>query len=252
MPQFLLDPGGLAPDARSAVLTGAEAHHLLRVVRTRPGDRVKLFDGRGRRWQGRLAAGGAPDAARVEALEPLPSHEPSLELRLAQSLPKGDRWTWLLEKGTELGVSHFAPLRSRYTVVTPAAGKAQDRRARWTAIALAAAKQCERGVVPDVAEAQDLDAFLSGLGAPAAAEVRLVCLERSTAPPPALAGRPAHVTVAVGPEGGWSPEEVEALQRAAFLPLSLGPRLLRAETAGVAALVWVLARWGDLVAPGDP
>jgi 16S rRNA (uracil1498-N3)-methyltransferase len=252
MAQFLLDPGGLAPDAQSATLRGAEAHHLVRVFRARPGDRVRLFDGRGHRWEGRLAAGPARDQVRIEELEPLPSNEPPVEIRLAQSVPKGDRWTWLLEKGTELGVARFSPVRSRYTVAAPPAEKAADRRARWVALVLAAAKQCERGAAPTVDEIEDLGAFFHRLGPPAPDELRLVCLERSDASAPALPRVPALVTIAVGPEGGWSPEEVEAFHRASFLPLSLGPRLLRAETAAVAALAWVLGRWGDLVAPGDP
>lgn len=252
MPQFLLDSGGLAPNAQAVTLHGVEAHHLVRVFRSRPGDKVRVFDGRGGRWEGRLAAASGPGEARIEDLEPLPSQEPPVEIRLVQSVLKGDRWTWLLEKGTELGVSRFSPVLSRYTIAASGTERSPQRRARWTALALAAAKQCERGAIPTVDDPEELGTFLGRLGPPSPLEARLVCLERSTAEALSLPCRPERVTVAVGPEGGWSREEVEAFRRAAFHPVSLGPRLLRAETAAVAAVVWVLGRWGDLVAPDDP
>lgn len=250
MPQFLVDAVGLAPDGRSAVLRGPEAHHLLRVLRARVGDQVVLFDGRGQRWQGRVTALSGFAEARVEELETLPANEPRVEVRLAQSLPKGDRWTWLLEKATELGVSAVAPLRTRFTVA--AGGEKTGRTERWSGLVTAAAKQCERAVVPLVEETVSLQEFLRGLRPPSGEEVRLLCLERAGMLPPAREAAPRRVTVAVGPEGGWSAEEVIALRAAGFEDLSLGPRVLRAETAALAALVWVQTRWGDLVGPPHP
>lgn len=248
MPQFLLEPSGLAADGRSAVLRGAEAHHLLRVLRARPGDAVLLFDGAGRRWEGRLAEAGRAEAL-LTGLSPRPPNEPPFALVLAQCLPKGDRWPWILEKGTELGVTCFAPLRSRRTV---GGQDGKDRTERWAAVAAAAAKQCERALLPEVLPPADLEAFLQGLGPPPAGEARLACVERSAEPAPWPEALPQRVLLAVGPEGGWAPDEVTALEGAGFLSLSLGPRILRAETAAVAALVRIQALWGDLVAPHHP
>lgn len=252
MPQFLLDSADVAPEGGEAVLKGEEAHHLLRVFRARSGDRVELFDGAGHRWRGRLLAGRDGSNARVGDLEPLPPNEAPVAIVLLQSLIKGERWEWLIAKATELGAAAIIPVRSRRSVRAPRAERAGPRMLRWRAVALAAAKQCERAKVPMLAEPQDLPEVLRALGTPTAAEGRLVFVERALGRPLPPASPVERVYLAVGPEGGWDHEEQAAYRRAGFEEVSLGPRVLRAETAALAALVLAQARWGDLVTTADP
>ncbi len=249
MPQFRTSPDAVDEAAGVAWVRGDEAHHMVRVSRVRPGEAVSLFDGTGRRWRGVVACAGS--TVRVEKLEPLPANEPPLEIHLVQAVPKGDRWEWILEKGTELGVSVFHPVLTRRTVVRIPPQRAAARRSRWQRVAEAAVRQCERARIPRVEPLRGLAGALRNLGPAGAGEVRIVWSERSCAPPPGgVEGSPRKLVLAVGPEGGWEPEELGFLERAGFVPASLGPRILRAETAALVGVALVQARWGDLVAPG--
>lgn len=250
MPQFLVHPCDV--DASRALLRDGEARHLVVVLRARPGDPVLVFDGEGRRWAGRFA-GGDGSGARIEALSPLPANEPPVALHLAAAVPKGERWDWLLEKATELGVTEIHPVSTGRTVAHVPAERAGAKVERWRQRLVAAAKQCERGRVPRVEPPLELGDFCSGLGARGPGEVRVVLAERSGAPGPRQEGpAPSRVVLAVGPEGGWEPGELRRLEGAGFSPLGLGPRVLRAETAAVAGLCLVQSRWGDLVTPPGP
>ena len=249
MSQFRTNPDAVDEAAGVAWVRGDEAHHMVRVFRARPGEAVNLFDGTGRRWRGVVACAGSP--VRVEKLEPLPANEPPHEIHLVQAVPKGERWEWILEKGTELGVSVFHPVLTRRTVVRVPPQKAAARRARWQRIVEAAVRQCERAKIPKVEPLQDLTGALRNLGPAGRGEIRIVWSERSRSAPPGCAEiSPRKVVLAVGPEGGWDPEELGFLERAGFVPAGLGPRILRAETAALVGVAVVQARWGDLVAPG--
>ncbi|GAB4257176.1 MAG: 16S rRNA (uracil(1498)-N(3))-methyltransferase [Deferrisomatales bacterium] len=249
MPQFLVNPCDVDPALRRARIRGEEAHHLLRVLRARPGQEVLLFDGGGRRWAGRLA-GVRDGVGQVEELRALPPNEPPLEVVLVAALPKGDRWEWVLEKGTELGVAGFRPVYTERSVARPPTARLRPRAARWEKLVTAASKQCERGRIPPVGDPVELGRLLAELAPPRPGEARLFLAERSPARAPPLPAPPVErVWVAVGPEGGWAPSERAALEGSGFAPVPFGPRILRAETAALAALVWVQARWGDLEPP---
>ncbi len=248
MPQFRTSPDAVDETAGVAWVRGHEAHHMVKVFRARPGEVVGLFDGTGRRWRGVVACVGT--TVRVERLEPLPENEPSLEIHLVQAVPKGERWEWILEKGTELGVSVFHPVVTRRTVVRVPRHKAAARQGRWQRIAEAAVRQCERGRIPRVEPLRDLAGALQTLGPPGSDERRIVWSERSgCALPAGPEPGPRRVVLAVGPEGGWDPEELGCLERAGFVRAGLGPRILRSETAALVGVAVVQARWGDLVAP---
>ena len=240
MPQFFVDPRDVDEAGGKAVLGAEETRHLERVLRLRPGAGLVIFDGGGRRWATRLGAteGGR---ASVSELRRLGSNEPAVSLELIQGLPKGERWEWLLEKGTELGIARFRPVYTEHGVARLPASRVPARLERWRKIALAAAKQCERGVVPEVVEPLSLADVTRALPPGGVGEARLALTERagevSELPPVAAAGR---ILLAVGPEGGWSSGDRRLLQAAGFQPWSLGSRILRAETAalaGVAILV---------------
>lgn len=178
------------------------------------------------------------DAVAIELGPPAPcAPEPSAYVTLFAAVLKGDRQDWLIQKAVELGVSRIQPLLCARGVVK---GSAPDRTERWQRIAREAAEQCERGIVPQVADPVPLERATWG-GAMA-----LICTERQGQPLLAvLQALQAHpgirrLAVFVGPEGGWTPEEVSALLARGALAVSLGPRVLRAETAALAALAGLM------------
>lgn len=248
MPQFLVCPDDVDAKTAKAVIRGDEAHHLLAVLRVRRGDPVLLFDGTGHRWSARVEElrPGLPEV-RLADLKALPSNEPSLRLSLIQAMPKGDRWEWLLEKGTELGVNRFVPVHSTHGVVHIAERRGTHKKNRWNSIVTAAAKQCERGRIPDVALPKELPSVLSSLPKICTGEERLVSVPRMSEPHIPSVGPIRRVLLAVGPEGGWTVEELEAFEKAGFRPLGLGPRILRSETAAICAIVVSQSLWGGLV-----
>jgi 16S rRNA (uracil1498-N3)-methyltransferase len=253
MPQFLVFPDDVDAEAGEARLRGEEARHLLAVLRARPGDLVLVFDGLGNRWSGRLREVRGPEQeAWLGDLTPLPPNEPSVEITLVQSVPKGDRWEWILEKATELGVVRIAPVYSSRSVTAVSHSRRGPKSARWRGIAAAAAKQCERARIPVVEPPVELSAFLSGLRKPSHGEARVVLAERFTGEA-ALPSEPLETALlAVGPEGGWAPHEMEAFRLADFIPLGFGPRILRSETAALAGIVTILLRWGALAGAKIP
>ncbi len=235
MPQFFVDPRDVDEAGGKAVLGADETRHLERVLRLRPGAGLVIFDGGGRRWAATLEATEGGGRASVSGLRRLGSNEPSVSLELIQGLPKGERWEWLLEKGTELGVRAFRPVYTEHGVARLPASRVSARLERWRKIALAAAKQCERGVVPEVAGPLPLPDVVGALPPGGVGETRLALTERAgeaSESPPAVAG--GRVLLAVGPEGGWSSGDRRSLQAAGFRPWSLGSRILRAETAALA------------------
>lgn len=206
------------------VLTGPEVHHLAGVCRIRAGERIVLFCGDGNEW--------AAEVIRVERRavhlligDPIsPGRERPCPLLVAAPLPKGDRATFLIEKLTELGVTRFVPLLTARTVVQPGTGKTEKLR-RWV---VEASKQCGRNVLLAVEEPRSWKDFATDSALPA---LRLLA-DPSGEPVPALAELPA--AVAVGPEGGLTAEEVTLAQAAGWRLVSLGPRILRVETAAIA------------------
>jgi 16S rRNA (uracil1498-N3)-methyltransferase len=231
-----------APGARIA-LPEHSAHHARDVLRLRPGAEVRVFDGRGAEYDAVLdAVSRAGVGGRITGAAQARPESP-LRVTLALSPLKGDRMELAIQKATELGVAEVRPVVTVRTdaVARPALqGARQDR---WEKVASGAAEQCGRAVVPVVAPTATLAAFLA---APPAGS-RVVLLERDYGQP-ALAeiARPDALTILVGPAGGWEPREIEELARSGFVAVRLGPRILRAETAAIAALTAAQVLWGDL------
>lgn len=231
MSQYLVRPEAVDHRSATATLSGEEAHHLIRVARVRAGEKVRLFDGRGNIWTG-VVTEIDPGSPLITRLVALPPNEPDHPVHLLAGLIKGDRWEWLLEKAVELGATRITPLLTSRTVAKPPEGA--SRLARWEKIITAASKQCERGVIPTLDTPETLTAMLKKLDRPAPLETRLLFVERtSAAEAPRIEG---EVRLAIGPEGGFTEEEAELFRRAGFQKASLGARILRAETAALAAL----------------
>jgi 16S rRNA (uracil1498-N3)-methyltransferase len=223
----------------------AAAHHLGRVLRAAVGDVVQAVDARGELLSVRLtgiAAGRAEGL--VVGRAPLATESP-LHLTLAQAIPKGDKMEDVIRMATELGVSRVIPLTTERTVVRIEPARWPGRQARWQRVAREAAQQSGRAAVPEILAPRELAAWRP---APET-DGLLVCFweeERRGLAGLLPAGAPTRVTVVVGPEGGLTASEVRGLAEAGALVASLGPRLLRTETAGPVAVALLQARYGDL------
>jgi 16S rRNA (uracil1498-N3)-methyltransferase len=219
---------------------GEEArHYLVEVLRLAPGAEVEVFDGRGGRYAGRLDAG-------LETVSLGPREEArsaGVELALLFALSKGEKVELVVQKATELGATRIVPFAAERSVVRLEAAKGEERARRWRKIAEEAARQCGRSDVPEVAAPSPLGAALAAL-APGTAVVLFHPggAPLSTLAPPA----PSGIAAVVGPEGGLADEEVRACERAGAARASLGPRVLRAETAAIVAVALLQARFGDL------
>jgi len=238
LPRFLIT--GTAAAGEPVALGAGEAKHA-RVRRLGVGAPVALFDGAGRSYLGRLES-LSREGAVVRVVEELPERdgESALELVLAIGALKADRFEWIAEKATELGVSRIQPFSSAHTLAQPS----HNRQERWRQIALAAAKQSGRSAAPAIDSPIAFDAVLR---MPAA--VRLLFAEDgSGARLDAVAAGAAAATVLaiVGGEGGFSADELAAARAAGCHLISLGPRILRAETAALTVVALCQARWGDL------
>jgi 16S rRNA (uracil1498-N3)-methyltransferase len=241
MPRFHcpspLIPGSLVD------LPDAVAHHL-HVVRQQSGDELVLFDGSGGQVRARLVEIGKRRAsAEILAHEAVDVELP-FRVTLAQGLPEGSKMDWIVEKAVELGVAAVQPLAAQRSVVRLSGDRADKRLAHWQGVVVSASEQCGRNRLADVAPVQDFHRWLAG----PATGTRILLSPRADA---SLAqwvhGTPAHdVTLLVGPEGGFTDAEEEAALAAGALPLSMGPRVLRTETAGLAALAILAAGWGGI------
>jgi 16S rRNA (uracil1498-N3)-methyltransferase len=232
-----------APGARVS-LPEHTAHHAREVLRLRTGAPVRVFDGAGGEWDGVLEAVSrrAVTAHLLHAVETRP--ESPLRLVLAMAALKGDRMELVIQKATELGVAEIWPVVTFRTDAAARPALAGSRSDRWERVASGAAEQSGRAVVPRIAPTTALDGLLERPWSGA----RVVLLE--TPGHQALASlhidRVSRLLLLVGPAGGFEPAEARALLAAGFVAASLGPRILRAETAAVAAVTIAQAIWGDL------
>lgn len=228
-------------------ISGDELGHMRRVLRLRPGDRVMLFDDQGWEHEGVLRA-YTEKSGEVEILRSFRAERDSaLEVTLAQALGKGEKMDWIVEKATELGVRRIAPFVSARTVPRLEREKSERRRSRWEKIALSAAKQSGRAQIPEILPLGD---FAEVIGRPWECSLKLFFWEgeagRGLAQIRREADRVGSVLLVIGPEGGFSSEEAAEAMRRGFQPVTLGKRILRTETAALAALSVVQFLWGDI------
>jgi 16S rRNA (uracil1498-N3)-methyltransferase len=241
MPRFFC-PAPLTPGA-TVDLPETVAHHL-HVVRQQPGAALTLFNGEGGQYRAVLAELGKKRAsALVEAFEPVEVELP-YALTLAQALPEGTKMDWIVEKAVELGVAAIAPLAAQRSVVRLAGERAEKRLAHWEAVVVAASEQSGRNRLARVAPLAELPRWLAQ--PPDGTRVLLSPRATRSLSDWARAQPPQAVTVMIGPEGGFSDQEETAAMAAGAMPLSMGPRVLRTETAGLAALAVLAASWGGL------
>jgi 16S rRNA (uracil1498-N3)-methyltransferase len=233
--------------------------HLAKVLRARSGDELILFNGDGREFCGSIEeVRGSRVSAFVGEARPVDRESP-LAITLVQCVPRGDRMDFIVQKATELGVARIVPVLSQRSVVRLDAAQAQSKANHWRAVTVSACEQCGRNRLPVIEAVQPLLNHL-GNSLPGAGP-RLV-FEPESAPQAhsaadqrphaaALNGGSAKLSVtdahvAIGPEGGFTSDELEAFRVCGYSQGGLGPRVLRTETAAIAAVVWLQARFGDM------
>ncbi|MBP8258281.1 MAG: 16S rRNA (uracil(1498)-N(3))-methyltransferase [Verrucomicrobia bacterium] len=239
MHRFFAEPPVLGLD--SFRLDAAESRHASRVLRLRPGDPVEVLDGAGARVEGRVIEAG-PGGLRIQTVRRHLVSPPARPITLVQSMPKGPAMETIIEKALELGAARIVPVMSSRCEVRIESGAAATRARRWRATAIAALKQCGAPWLPQIDPPQPLAAYLER---PWPAELALLgTLEPDGQPARhwidafrrARGRAPASALIWIGPEGDFTPGEIQAIRQTGACPLTLGPHVLRADTAAIAAL----------------
>ncbi len=241
---------GLHEAGQSIALDRDQIHYANRVLRLRAGDPLQVFDGLGARWSAVLAGDGR-DAGLLRLIAPLPAlPESPLRLTLIQCISSAERMDFTIEKAVELGVAAIVPVASERSVVRLDDDRARKRLAHWQRLVIAACMQCGRDALPTVAAPQALSDFLAGrprerlgwvLAPQAEQSLRRAALQAADVAPL------CEADLLVGPESGLSDDELALAEQAGLAPVGLGPRVLRTETAGLAALALLQSSHGDLV-----
>ena len=236
-------PGEIADHGECRVVAG-QAHHVIHVLRLQVGAPLTLFDGRGVEYPARIKHIDKSGLTLAVSGRNEVSRESPLDIVLAQGISSGERMDYTVQKCVELGVSAIQPLLTQRSVVRLTGERAERRVAHWQAVTAAACEQCGRNLLPAVLPVQPLMKWL-GEPSPSTAVRFLLSPHAPTTHLRDIDRPQGRVTLLVGPEGGWNTEETEAALAASFTPLALGPRVLRTETAAVAALAAMQALWGD-------
>jgi 16S rRNA (uracil1498-N3)-methyltransferase len=240
-PPRLYLPGDI-PAHGVGVIPPEQSHHVSHVLRLASGDPVIAFDGRGNEYAATIAR-ISKQGVTLNLGEPhAVSRESPLEIILAQGISSGDRMDYTVQKAVELGVRAIQPLSTERSVVRLAPDRAARRAAHWRGIAIAACEQCGRNHVPEVFPVAALTAWLGGL---APATLRLTLSPGARARLAELERPQSAIVLLAGPEGGLSPREQRDAEVSGFTSVRLGPRVLRTETAALAAVAAMQALWGD-------
>lgn len=242
--RFFASPEQITPP--HVTLSDEESHHLTRVMRLAPGAIVNVFDGAGKEYRCEVTV-ASRSSAQLQILEEITSPvESPVRLTLALALVKNDKFDWVVQKATELGVSRIVPLITAHSEVVLSEERGEKRVKRWERISLEALKQCGRRRLVETSvpvrwsdycsdDSSELKLMLSERGGRSLESIRSIC-----------ATIPDSITLAIGPEGGWEGHEIETALRSGFTEVHLGPRILRAETAAVAAVTLAQFVFGDL------
>ena len=241
MPRFFKSMPTPAVVGDTVCIDGQDAVHLQKSLRLRVGDAVLLCDGRSTEYDTVITAfadGGV--TLTVESVR-VSTAEPTLNITLYQGLPKGDKFEWIIQKAVELGVTTIVPVEMSRSIAK-IGDKADKKQKRWQTIADEAASQSGRGILPQVTAPVSFASILPQL----AQTTALVCYEGGGEPFPTLID-PAmrELAIVIGPEGGIAPDEIAAMQDVGVRVATLGPRILRCETAPIATIAAAMALTGN-------
>ena len=224
-------------------LPSAGAYHVARVLRMREGAPLSLFDGSGQEFRAEITrVSGDKVTVRLGNATPGTPESP-LKITLVQGVSRGERMDWTLQKATELGVAAIAPVLTARSVVRLDEKQTIKKQAHWRAIVVGACEQSGRAKVPSVATPTTLREYFANVRKDG---LRLVLSPTAPASLVGLTSMPNKAELLIGPEGGLDDDELHAAQQAGFMPVRLGPRVLRTETAAVVALSVLQGLWGDL------
>ena len=245
MATFFVDPSTITPPVIR--IAGYLLHHLRDSLRLHPGDSLTLNDGCGTRYRVEVThVTSQAIESRIIDRQTAPAHT-TFPVVLGQAMLKGDKMDWVLQKATELGVAAIVPIDSAHSVVRPHPERLHHQRSRWERIVRDAAQQSERWSIPSLADPVDLAGVFRQY---ASAAIKGMLMERLNGPSLGTMSLPQDsqrpIVLLVGPEGGWALDEQRFAQEQGFLPLTLGPRILRAETAAVAALSILQSRLDEI------
>lgn len=244
MPRFFTTE--FDPAQKTAVISGEDAVHIARVLRMQAGDPITICDACGTDYQG-VVLSASPDHVTVELLSSSPSlGEPKIPITLYQALPKGDKFDFIIQKAVELGVRSIVPVLTSRCVSRPDEKNFRKKLERYQKISREAAKQCGRGILPQV---EPLLSFPQAVQRMVEAGLPILFYEQSRRPLSRLFPKekplPASIAVMIGSEGGFSPEEALLAAGAGICGASLGSRILRCETAPIAALSILMYLCGE-------
>src|SRR3990167_6449827 len=236
-PNHTLQPGMMTLDTKAS-------HHVLHVLRLRPSQPLILFNGRGGEYLAKLAKIEQKSAIIEVKSYQDPARESCLDITLGQAISRGDRMDYTIQKAVELGVKHIVPLFSERCTVKLPNDRLQKKQHHWQNVIISACEQSGRCFIPKLSAPQPLHEWLKH---PFPGR-KWVCDPDATA---SLKAQPSPdttqpMTLLIGPEGGLTPAEIDLAHQVGFLSLSLGPRILRTETAAIVAITLLQSRWGDI------
>ncbi len=224
-------------------LPSAAAHHAIRVLRLRVNDAVQLFDGTGIELHGIIGEISGKRVVLGQLQARTVSRESPLHIVLAQAMCSSDKMDWIMQKATELGAAEIQPVQTQRSVARLSGERAEKRVEHWLSVIIAACEQCGRNSLPKVHAPQELSIWLATLRDVAGS--KFILLPHAAT---ALHQQPQPqgiVTLLIGPEGGFSADEAQLARQIGFIPIRLGARVLRTETAAVAGMAALQTTWGD-------
>lgn len=228
---------------KKVLLQEDASRHLLQVLRKKEGDEIWVFNGDGNEYVATIVSTEKKKAIVQVSLATTPKIESSVRIHLGQGLSRGDRMDYAIQKAVELGVTEITPLITEHSQVKLSQERSEKRLAHWQSIAVSAAEQSGRCIVPVVRSPVSLGDWVRGNED----ELKLICCPRQSKETDlSVSGSIKSISVAIGPEGGFSDSEITHAIQSKFSPLQLGPRVLRTETASVVALTVLQYRFGDL------
>jgi 16S rRNA (uracil1498-N3)-methyltransferase len=255
MPHFFVSPKDIK--GNEVFIRGDEAKHIVTVLRKRKGDEIDIFDGCGNEFRTRiLEIDKSEGFTRIKAniiTQKGRETEPKLKITLFQSIPKGNKIDFIIQKSTEIGVSRIVPIVTERTIVKLDCKSRKERTLRWQRIVQEAAKQSRRNFIPQVGPALDFPLALKEFSEEKL-QLGIIAWEMEEKNHLREVLRSSvgcgishfHLAIFIGPEGGFTPEEVEKARRVGVVPVSLGPRILRSETAGLVVAMAALYESSDL------
>lgn len=240
IPRFYF-PDNLASGMRTS-LPSQTAHHAAKVLRLFIGDEIALFDGNGGEYGAKINDIGKHGVTVQIGAHHAVERESPLSVTLAQAISSGDKMDLTLQKATELGIARIQPLESERSVVRLSGERAAKRVAHWQGVVVSACEQCGRNQIPQV---EPIRRFYNWLGIAEPSGLRLMLSPGAAQGLRDLPRPEQPATLLIGPEGGFSEAEITSARHAGFTPIRLGARILRTETAALAALAAMQALWGD-------